>query len=135
MPRLASRTNRLLAQLVDYFVAGTIAFYPLLVGAIFALLPSLLFGFLYLITSDGFPNGQTVGKRLLGIATVNATTYLPFSMGQSILRNLLLNFLGWIDWIFIFGQRRQRLGDRAANTIVVDINWLIDRHVQSYSVR
>jgi hypothetical protein len=48
---------------------------------------------------------------------------------------LLLNFLGWIDWIFIFGQRRQRLGDRAANTIVVDINWLIDRHVQSYSVR
>jgi uncharacterized RDD family membrane protein YckC len=27
--------------------------------------------------------------------------------------------LGPIDWIFIFGDRRQRLGDKAAGTIVV----------------
>jgi uncharacterized RDD family membrane protein YckC len=34
-------------------------------------------------------------------------------------RNILLSILGPIDWIFIFGERRQRLGDKAAGTIVV----------------
>jgi hypothetical protein len=27
--------------------------------------------------------------------------------------------LGPIDWIFIFGERHQRLGDEAAGTIVI----------------
>ena len=35
------------------------------------------------------------------------------------MRNFLLALLGIIDWIFIFGDTRQRLGDMAANTIVV----------------
>jgi uncharacterized RDD family membrane protein YckC len=26
-----------------------------------------------------------------------------------------------IDWVFIFGRKRQRLGDKAANTVVVKV--------------
>ena len=141
MPRLASRPSRLIAQILDYIVAGAIAFGPSLILAVPALLEvrrtgasgvtggglillvGCLGGLAYLLISDGFPNGQTIGKRMVGIATVHAATDQPCSMGQSLLRNLLLNFLGWIDWIFIFGQRRQRLGDMAANTIVIEAGW------------
>jgi uncharacterized RDD family membrane protein YckC len=39
--------------------------------------------------------------------------------GGSLLRNILLMILGPIDWVFIFGEKHQRLGDKAAHTIVV----------------
>ena len=38
------------------------------------------------------------------------------------MRNLLLVLLGIIDWVFIVGDTRRRLGDRAAYTIVVKID-------------
>ena len=41
------------------------------------------------------------------------------SAGQSFVRNVIQALLGPIDWIFIFGERRQRLGDKAAGTIVI----------------
>jgi hypothetical protein len=37
-------------------------------------------------------------------------------------RNISLLILTWIDWIFIFGERRQRLGDKLANTVVVKVD-------------
>ena len=46
---------------------------------------------------------------------------LPCSAWQSFVRNLLLFACGFFDWIAIFGERRQRLGDMAARTIVVDV--------------
>lgn len=49
----------------------------------------------------------------------DATTGAPCTYGQSFIRNLLLAVLGPIDWIFIFGERHQRLGDKAAGTIVI----------------
>ena len=50
---------------------------------------------------------------------VDDKTGEPCPFGQSFIRNVLLAVLGPIDWIFIFGERRQRLGDMAAGTIVV----------------
>ena len=50
---------------------------------------------------------------------VDANSGAPCSFWQSFIRNLLLAVLGPIDWIFIFGERHQRLGDKAAGTIVV----------------
>jgi uncharacterized RDD family membrane protein YckC len=35
-------------------------------------------------------------------------------------RNALLAVLSFVDWIFIYGSRQQRLGDMAANTLVVE---------------
>jgi uncharacterized RDD family membrane protein YckC len=45
----------------------------------------------------------------------------PCTFGQSFVRNLLLSILGLIDWLFIFGEKRQRLGDKAATTLVVKV--------------
>jgi uncharacterized RDD family membrane protein YckC len=57
----------------------------------------------------------------MGTAVVDAATGRPCTFGKSFLRNFLLVVLGFIDWIFIFGRRRQRLGDMAANTLVVKV--------------
>ena len=122
---LASRTSRLLAQILDDLAAFAIAcvFLPV---ALLLYRPLLMFlgiigAALYVLLSDGFERGQSWGKKVLHIATVDAQTGAPCSYGQSALRNFLLMILGVIDWVFIFGQRRQRLGDMAANTIVVDV--------------
>jgi uncharacterized RDD family membrane protein YckC len=78
-----------------------------------------LFAFLYTLLADGLEGGQSWGKRMVGIRVVSMQTGTPCSFGQSFIRNLLLMILGPIDWIFIFGDRRQRLGDKLAGTIVV----------------
>ena len=124
--RLASRTRRLIAQLID----DCIAFLPaVLVGVVLGgfgrpatALAALVYfcGFVYIVVSDGFPGGQSYGKRLMGIAVVDVESGQPCTYGQSIARNLLLAMLGPIDWLFIFGARRQRLGDTLARTMVVD---------------
>ena len=125
---LASRLQRLAAQFLDGLVAGipfvgallvafllprsdVVAFLPIVVGAIL--------GALYTLLADGLEGGQSFGKRLVGIRVVSMETGAPCTFGQSFVRNLLLMLLGPIDWIFIFGERHQRLGDKAAGTIVV----------------
>ena len=50
---------------------------------------------------------------------IDARTQVPCCYGQSFVRNLLLAVLGPIDWIFIFGDRHQRLGDIVAGTVVI----------------
>ncbi|HEY7640521.1 MAG TPA: RDD family protein [Steroidobacteraceae bacterium] len=118
---LASLGQRLGAQLIDTaltvviltlsFLFGIVATAITIIGAILA--------FVYLLLADGLPGGQSVGKRALGIAVIDRRTRAPCTYGQSFLRNFLLMMLGVIDWVFIFGDRHQRLGDMAANTIVV----------------
>ena len=56
---------------------------------------------------------------MAGHAVVDAATGSPCTFGQSFIRNLLLAVPGPIDWMFIFGERRQRPGDKAAATIVI----------------
>ncbi|MGV3517710.1 hypothetical protein [Luteitalea sp.] len=50
---------------------------------------------------------------------MDATSEAPCSSWQSFVRNLSLLILGVIDWAFIFGKRRQRLGDKLAHTVVI----------------
>ena len=54
------------------------------------------------------------------IAVVDQSTGAPCSYGGSLVRNLV-RMLGIVDWAFVLGERRQRLGDKAANTIVVKV--------------
>lgn len=74
---------------------------------------------LYLLLSDGFARGQSYGKRVVRTAVVDATTGALCTFGQSFPRNLLLMLLEVIDWVFLFGRKRQRPGDTLANTIVI----------------
>jgi uncharacterized RDD family membrane protein YckC len=122
----ASRVTRLFGQFIDGLIGGA----PIFVGAfLLAASPSLglivmiaafAWAFFYVFFADGLEGGQSLAKRWLGIRVVSAETGKPCTFGQSFLRNFLLTILGPIDWIFIFGERHQRLGDKAAGTVVID---------------
>jgi uncharacterized RDD family membrane protein YckC len=121
---LASRTVRLLGQLLD----GAIAVVPLVIAFVVAgmnqtighvlIVAALCFSIAYYFFADALPGGGSYAKQMLDLEVVNPTTGSPCTLWQSFIRNLLLAVLGPIDWIFIFGERRQRLGDMAAGTIV-----------------
>jgi uncharacterized RDD family membrane protein YckC len=85
-----------------------------------ALVASIVWAIFYYFFADALHGGQSFAKQWLGIKVVNAETGAPCTFGQSFLRNFLLAVLGPLDWIFIFGDRHQRLGDKAAGTIVID---------------
>ena len=122
---LASRSSRLIGQMIDGFFAAA----PLLCGALLSAyndwlgipltIAGVAWAFFYLILADGLHEGQSFAKQWLGMRVVDAHTGKPCTFGQSFVRNILLSILGPIDWIFIFGERHQRLGDKLAGTIVV----------------
>ncbi len=123
---LASRSDRLFGQLIDGLVGAapmlvTVGLSWLIGGlAIPFLLGAVAWSAFYYLFADGFSEGQSIGKRWLGSHVVSVETGAPCTFGQSFVRNSLLAILGPIDWVFIFGERRQRLGDKAAGTIVVE---------------
>jgi uncharacterized RDD family membrane protein YckC len=82
--------------------------------------PAMVMFLGYLLFSDGLGEGQSFGKKMLKIAVVDKTTGRPCGYGRSFVRNIVRMF-GLVDWVFMLGERRQRLGDRAANTIVVKL--------------
>jgi uncharacterized RDD family membrane protein YckC len=121
---LASLSDRLGGQALDTAIAIGLAILGSLASNAIGHSPGdappvgALLGLLYLLLADGLGNGQSVGKRVLKMSVVDATTGKPCTFGQSFLRNLPM-ILGIIDWIFIFRDNRQRLGDRLANTVVI----------------
>jgi uncharacterized RDD family membrane protein YckC len=124
----ASRFSRLIGQIIDGFICGVpFILFPLFASfnhflGIVAFCLALGWSVFYYFFCDGFTGGQSFGKRMLGLHVIDARTETPCSFGQSFLRNLLLAILGPIDWIFIFGERHQRLGDMAAGTVVITEN-------------
>jgi uncharacterized RDD family membrane protein YckC len=120
----ASRGNRLLGQCVDGLIAGAPVFLIAMLSAVspffgLLLIPAIIWVAFYLIFADGLHGGQSLAKQWLGMRVVDVQTGKPCSYRQSFIRNILLSILGPIDWIFIFGERHQRLGDMAAGTVVV----------------
>jgi uncharacterized RDD family membrane protein YckC len=116
--RLASLERRLLAQIIDTVIAFAILMLAYSIGHPLAMKTGLLLFLAYLWLADALPRGQSLGKRVTGIAVVDVKTGSPCTIFQSAIRNFLLSLFGFLDWIAIFGRRRQRLGDMAANTIV-----------------
>src|SRR3954451_4472096 len=122
---LASRSNRLIGQFID----GVIGMAPFILGAVVSAVSDVLgtilifaaaaWAFFYYFFADGLHGGQSYAKRWLGMQVIDEKTGAPCGYGQSFIRNLLLFFLGPLDWIFIFGGKHQRLGDKAARTIVI----------------
>ena len=74
---------------------------------------------LYFLIIDGLPNGQSFGKRIVKIQVIVETTGTPCTVGHAILRNFWYYILPIIDCAFVFGEKRQRLGDKIAQTRVV----------------
>lgn len=134
---LAALGNRFMAQLIDvivcaiflyffyWFVLGVfqLSFGSMFVQTFLWLLPILFYSFYFLLMEAIF-KGQSIGKMAVGTRVVRIDGAAP-SWGDLVLRSLLL----WVDAIFsgfIVGgllisstDRRQRLGDMAAGTVVI----------------
>jgi uncharacterized RDD family membrane protein YckC len=126
VPFYASRGARIGAQFLDSLVMLLPIVAAFVLGQVsdvlgtVALVATLIFAIGYYFFADAMRGGQSFGKRAVGSAVVDAKSGLPCTAGQSFVRNFLLYLLGPIDWVFIFGERHQRLGDKVANTIVVE---------------
>ena len=73
---------------------------------------------------EAFWNGQTPGKRIIGIRVIK-TSGLPLGFVDSVVRNLV-RFVDWLPWFYGVGllvmfvsPRPRRLGDYAAGTLVI----------------
>jgi uncharacterized RDD family membrane protein YckC len=132
---LAGPFRRAVAYLIDLMVIGLLCLLALLVSLAVSLgtisgfglfLPAFfVLNFGYGATCEALLNGQTPGKRVVGIRVVSDQG-VPITGAQAMLRNLLWAFDG--IWPFVYlpavacmllSGRFQRLGDLAAGTIVV----------------
>ncbi len=122
---LAHPGTRFQSQFIDglvTFLLGYLSFY--VSNAFISIELSGYFGVAvaigYLLLADSLPNGQSIGKKLLGIRVLSKETMRPCSMLQSFFRNATLP-LGIFDWAPIFFGEHRRLGDFIASTIVVKL--------------
>lgn len=132
---LASPVTRFLAWVVDFFlvssVSSVVASLLMLVGLIsmdigMAVRVLVLFAIQigYWLGCEWFWRGQTFGKRLLRLRVVDANG-LRLQFSQVVIRNLL-RFVDALPVFYLVGgvttllnARTQRLGDLAANTVVI----------------
>lgn len=136
--RLASLASRALAHALDLFVYVILVAITYMVLGILAVTRTIdleavnaLFGFfsltglfLYFILFEALWNGQTLGKKALGIRVrmADGTPVTPqAAIGRNILRPAdVLPTAYFVGLVAMFtNTRSQRIGDIAANTIVV----------------
>jgi len=135
---------RFVAILIDYFIITIIVgllVLPFLAAAVavttvsenvsaiawlsvaIASLIGLAISFLYFTLLEG-RYGQTIGKMALNIKVVREADGMPIDYSEAAVRTVLRIIDGLFDYllgaIFIWtSDRKQRLGDRAAHTVVV----------------
>ncbi len=115
---LGSRWRRFFALWIDLLPFAFLFWVPLLNLALFA----------YILVRDAIPqlNGQSVGKRVLGLRVVHAETaqHTTGKYAPVFLRELpgLIPILNLVDALYIFTDSRKRLGDRWAKTVVIRDN-------------
>jgi uncharacterized RDD family membrane protein YckC len=75
-----ARLSRLLAKAIDLFIVLILSvfFYPL----------GLMLSVVYLVVADSLQNGQSVGKRLIGLQVISLEDGSYCSLRQSFIRNL-----------------------------------------------
>jgi uncharacterized RDD family membrane protein YckC len=128
---LAGPVVRALAYLIDILIRSLIltllsivlAFAGVAgVGGI--LIVSFLLEWFYPVWFEVYRNGQTPGKKYMGIAVVN-DDLTPITLSSSIIRNLL-RFVDFLPFGYLAGlttmvltRRFQRLGDLAASSLVI----------------
>jgi uncharacterized RDD family membrane protein YckC len=145
--QLAGRGTRLLAFILDGLIGAAMFYAPLLIvvfamggfgdfqtgelnfaaigtGAIFALLG--LIAWILITVRNVVRNGQSIAKRALGIKVVRRDGSRA-SLGRIFwLRNAVnavlgvIPLYGLIDALLIFGEERQCVHDKLADTIVVN---------------
>ncbi len=132
---LAGPFRRASAYLIDLMVIGLLAIAAFIIALAFAIVTpagiGLAFVGLFVLQWgygalwEGFNNGQTPGKKMLGLRVVSDRG-VPLSGAQAFLRNILWAFDGLFPFAYLpalacmmLTGRFQRLGDLAAGTMVV----------------
>ena len=127
---LAPLGSRIMARFIDTaisIVIGAAAFVVFVFFSISVALIACPVALLsYMLLADCMPHGQSVGKKLNGIAVVGILTRSKCTAIQSIIRNFFLLAFGIIDIALVQGHTGQRIGDRLAGTQVVKINYASD---------
>lgn len=99
-------------------------------GAYFILAALLyLIPLTYSFIKDGIGEGQSWGKKAVGIMVVHLPTNQPCNYGQSFTRNIVMTLLGFIPYVgwliepivVMAAEDGRRLGDKAANTQVIEV--------------
>jgi uncharacterized RDD family membrane protein YckC len=122
---LASPGRRYVGQILDLIVTWVIFLLLLSLFNKIGLtrenndLISVSIAAIYLFLSDALPRGKSIGKLMLGMSVIDKKNGTYCSICQSFIRNILTPLIGLIDAVFILSKRRQRIGDLAANTIVI----------------
>ncbi len=129
----ANSLNRFIAKFLDLLIVSAIGQIPLKISFLAALS--------YLLLSDGFAEGKSIGKQLIGLQTVSSKPEQEISFRESIIRNISLGiayllsqipFVGWLlalgligfESLLLLGNTRgRRIGDELAETQVVDQNF------------
>lgn len=116
LPVPASAGARFVAALIDGVFVVVVSNVPIL---------GLVVGIAYGLVKDALPflDGQSLGKRAMGIRAVREATGEPITGDYvtSILRQLSLciPFFNFVDALMVFTESRRRFGDRWAKTVVV----------------
>jgi uncharacterized RDD family membrane protein YckC len=112
----------------------------ILIAAAVEIVPKAGFfaGLTYLLIGDALFDGQSLGKKLVGLRVVSADTHQPCTLRDSILRNSIFGigyFVSWIFWlgwiliavtaalefiILLGSSEKMRIGDEIAKTLVID---------------
>jgi uncharacterized RDD family membrane protein YckC len=126
----ANTLNRYLAKFIDVLIAVGLS----------KLLPPVGFfaGLLYIIIADGFFEGQSIGKKLIGLRAIVLSEGKKTGFREAIIRNIpfaiaytlcLIPYVGWLLAIIIIGlegilvignEKGLRIGDEIAKTQVID---------------
>jgi uncharacterized RDD family membrane protein YckC len=139
-PNLATEGERIVAVIIDMiivFIFSLVIFIPLaFIVGFFSLLgpfafffgPAILLTFLlWLLYFTYFEStsGQTLGKQIMNIRVVDESTLQRLDFGRSLVRNIL-RIIDWLPLFYLIGflliatnEKKQRLGDLAARSIVV----------------
>jgi uncharacterized RDD family membrane protein YckC len=132
--RKADLTHRLLARFIDFLIGAAFCLVLFPVG--------VLMGATYIAIADGLFNGQSLGKRIIGLKVVRAADGGPITFKDSLIRNsmyaviylfYLIPYLRWVliptvgliivafeVYYLIVDLNGFRVGDLAADTRVID---------------
>lgn len=126
---------RLVAWIIDSWLLPGILISPLIAGAVledkgllFLSFFTVLLTIWYNFSKDGWGEGQSLGKKLVGLMVVNLDTGLPCSKGSSALRAVMWfipyvsSLVLLVDFVLaLIDEKGRRIGDHLAHTQVVSI--------------
>ena len=128
----ASIGQRIIAQSIDGLIPYAAGYFLMRFGLIIGLselvnlITAIIIALIIFLVLDALPNGQSPGKKLLGLSVIDFVTGEPCSLRQSVIRNFVLLVFGYIDLLFVFSKSGRRLGDKWANTYVIRLESDLD---------